>query len=70
MSETTVKVADMSCGHCVASVQNAVENLDGVRGVVVSMDTKLAHVQHDDGLDIATLERAIEDVGFTPEVQG
>lgn len=69
MSETTVMVADMSCGHCVASVQTALENVDGVTGVEVHLDTKLAHVSHDAGLPASTLEDAIRDVGFTPEVQ-
>jgi copper chaperone CopZ len=68
MSETTVRVADMSCGHCVASVQTALENTAGVTGVEVHLDTKLAHVSHGVGLDISALERAIQDVGFTPEV--
>jgi len=70
MAETTVRVADMSCGHCVAAVQTALEGVEGVTGVEVSLDTKLAHVSHDGGMDSAALERAIEDVGFTPEVEG
>ena len=70
MSETTVKVADMSCGHCVATVQSALENVEGVTAVEVVFDTKLAHVQHEESLGPAVLERAVEDVGFTPEVQG
>lgn len=69
MRETTIKVADMSCGHCVATVQTALENLDGVSRAHVSLETKLANVQHDEGLAPAALERAIEDVGFTPELQ-
>jgi copper chaperone CopZ len=41
MKETRLVVPDMSCGHCVATVQRALESLEGVEAVDISLDTKL-----------------------------
>ena len=67
MNETILKVPDMSCGHCVATVENALEQIDGVEGVDVSLDTKIVRVSHFGSMDIYALTEAIESVGFTPE---
>jgi copper chaperone len=68
MNETNVRVQDMSCGHCVATVQTALEGVDGVESVDVSLETKIARVCHVGEMDTYALESAIEAVGFTPEV--
>lgn len=68
MNETILRVADMSCGHCVATVRSALENVDGVESVDVSLDTKLARVSHHGEMDPYRLKAAVEATGFTPEV--
>jgi copper chaperone len=40
MSSLSFRVPDMSCGHCVASVTGAVEELEGVGGVDVDLESK------------------------------
>jgi copper chaperone len=67
MNETILKVPDMSCGHCVATVENALEQVDGVEGVEVSLDTKIVRVSHFGTMDIYALTEAIQSAGFTPE---
>jgi len=66
MKEAVFNVPDMSCGHCVATVQNALEQVDGVESADVSLDSKVARVQYNDDVDPDTLFRAVEAVGFTP----
>jgi copper chaperone CopZ len=68
MNETSLMVQDMSCGHCVATVQGALERVDGVDSVEVSLETKVAKVFHHGEIDAYALEEAVQAVGFTPEV--
>ena len=70
MNQTMVKVPDMSCGHCVATVQGALERVDGVESVQLSLDTKIAQVSHHGEIDTYALLEAVEAVGFTPELDG
>jgi len=66
MSRLTLKVPDMSCGHCVSSVSDAVRGLPGVTDVDVDLESKLVEVDGD-GVDVAPVEQAIRDAGYEPE---
>ena len=68
MNETILRVGDMSCGHCVATVQGALEQVDGVESVQVSLNEKVARVLHSGDIDTFALLQAVEAVGFTPEL--
>ncbi len=67
MTETQLRVPDMSCGHCEASVRGALERLEGVESIEVSLETKLVTVRSIQELDHLDLMGAIRAAGFTPE---
>lgn len=63
MEKLTMKVAGMSCGHCVGAVTGALKQIDGVevQNVVVGSAT----VTYDPAAtSTAAINKAIEDVGF------
>lgn len=66
MSKLTLKVPDMSCGHCVASVSGAVERVPGVEGVEVDLEGKRVEVAGE-GLDPALVAAAVREAGYEPE---
>jgi copper chaperone len=69
MSETRLRVPDMTCDHCKAAVSRAIKALPGVTAVSVDLDTKLVQVDHDrDRAPLAGLTSAVEDQGY--EVTG
>jgi copper chaperone CopZ len=43
--QKTVKVPNISCGHCVHTIQNELGELEGVTRVVASEDTKTVTVE-------------------------
>ena len=49
MARTTLNVKGMTCNHCVMSVKNALEELEGVRSARVDLDAGRATVDYDDG---------------------
>jgi copper chaperone len=56
---------DISCGHCVATVEKALGPLDGVQRVEASADTKQVVVDFDPTLiTIDRLESALDDAGY------
>ena len=59
MNRTTLKIEGMSCGHCVASVKQALLDLDGVKVESVAVGT--ATVEYDPA--VATVEQIAEAVG-------
>jgi copper chaperone len=66
MSRLTLRVPDMSCGHCVSAVSGAVRGLPGVTEVEVDLESKLVEVDGD-GVDVAPVQEAIREAGYEPE---
>jgi copper chaperone len=64
MSETrTYTVTGMTCAHCVASVTEEVQELDGVEGVDVVLETGLLTVTAP-AVDDAAVRAAVEEAGY------
>ena len=63
MSELTLPVPGMTCGHCEAAVKGEVGKVAGVAGVAVDLGSKLVTVTGD-SLDSAAIVAAIDEAGF------
>ncbi len=64
MSETrTFTVTGMTCGHCVASVTEEVQELDGVEAVDVVLETGLLTVTAP-AVDDDAVRAAVEEAGY------
>lgn len=63
MKETTLNVIGMTCNHCKASVESALNELDGVTTATVSLSDNSVTVVHED-LTQERLVEAIEEIGY------
>ena len=61
----TLNVPDMSCGHCKASVEQALTALDPKAKVVVDLVGRRVAV--DSGQGVAAMVAALDAVGFVAE---
>jgi len=66
LTKLTLRVPDMSCGHCVASVSDAVRQVEGVADVSVDLEAKRVDVEGE-GLELAPVAQAIRNAGYEPE---
>lgn len=57
-------IEGMSCGHCVNHVKNALEEIDGVAGVVVDLQGKNAVVELSKDVDCEVLKGAVTEAGY------
>ncbi|RXT15338.1 copper chaperone CopZ [Ammoniphilus sp. CFH 90114] len=63
MTNVTLKVEGMSCGHCVTAVEGALKEL-GAQGKV-DLSAKSVEVQYDESkVSLETIKEAIEDQGY------
>ncbi len=68
MATTTLKVSGMSCGHCVRTVTEALEGVDGVTRADVDLQQGRATVEYDEARTSApALAAAVSDEGYTAE---
>jgi copper chaperone len=63
MRELTYTVAGMSCAHCKAAVAEEVEQVAGVEGVDVDLDSKLVVVRGESVSD-DEIRAAIREAGY------
>ena len=67
MTQETIKVEGMSCGHCVMRVKKAIEGVEGVRKAEVDLENKQAVVEFDEGkTDLEKVKAAIKEAGYEP----
>ena len=65
MSETrTYTVTGMTCGHCVASVTEEVQEIPGVQEVDVVLETGVLTVTSSADLDDDAVRKAVEEAGY------
>ena len=66
MTEKTFNVPDMSCGHCKAAVEGALNNRSGVERANADIATGTVEVSYDEGtVTTEDLLGAIEEAGYT-----
>jgi len=68
MHEIHLKVPDMSCGHCVGTIQRAVESMDHVIGFEASLETKSVIIKSDKIISQRDMLDAVRGAGYTPEL--
>ena len=63
-STATYTVSGMTCGHCVASVTEEVQEVPGVEDVSVELDSGAVTVTSSSPLDRAAVAAAVEEAGY------
>ena len=65
MTQVTLSVPDISCGHCKSSIEGALEPLDGVESASVSIEDRNVAISYDDAsVDIDAFIAAIDEQGY------
>lgn len=64
MMKKTMEIEGMMCAHCKGRVEQALNALPGVQGIV-NLETGTAEVTAEKGVDDAALEKAVTDAGYT-----
>ncbi|QKY68799.1 copper chaperone CopZ [Lentibacillus sp. CBA3610] len=63
--QTTLDVKGMTCGHCESAVKGALEEIEGVHGVEVTLDTGKVNVTYDEAIaNIESMREAVEEQGY------
>jgi copper chaperone CopZ len=67
MTNKTVRVPNISCGHCVATIEREVGRVPGVASVKADRTTKEVTVAwNPDATDWDSIERTMRDINYGP----
>ncbi|MCW2835504.1 MAG: copZ [Nocardioides sp.] len=64
MNTMNITVTGMTCGHCVASVTEEINELAGVEGVEVDLPTGAVTITSTEQLDPTAVAGAVEEAGY------
>jgi len=65
IEELTLTAPDISCDHCVATIQKAIGGIAGVGGVEADVAAKQVTVRYDSSrVSREEIETAMDDVGY------
>lgn len=67
--QTSLTIGGMMCSACVNTVTKALDGVEGVKNVNVSLITEEAVVDHTEDVEPANLASAVEDAGFEATVK-
>ena len=68
MTQQTLSVPDISCGHCKSSIEGAVAPMEGVTKAEVSIDDRNVDVEYDPSkIELSSIIDAISDQGYEVE---
>lgn len=68
MTETLLDVKGMTCGSCVRHINVALDDIDGIEQIEVSLREGRVLVKHQPGLDATRLIGAIENAGYDARI--
>lgn len=60
----TIKIKGMSCQHCVKSVTNALQEIDGMSDVKVDLTKGEATYSQKTPVSLQTIKNAVSGIGF------
>lgn len=67
MTSKTVKVDNITCGHCVATIEREVSELDGVARVKADHGSKNVTISWDpEATDWVAIEGLMKEINFPP----
>ncbi|GCF06985.1 heavy-metal-associated domain-containing protein [Dictyobacter arantiisoli] len=66
LQDITLSVPDVSCEHCVKTINGALSPLAGVEAVSTDIPTKSVHLRFDASqLSMEKIEAVLDDAGYT-----
>ena len=67
MESKTFVVPNISCGHCVHTIQSEVADVEGVKSVKADQQTKKVTVQWDSPATWDKIEKLLQEINYPPQ---
>ena len=64
MEKQTLSIPNISCGHCVMSIQNELNELEGVSGVNGDINGKTVTVSWDEPATLERIKSVLEEINY------
>jgi copper chaperone CopZ len=66
MEHKTVKIANMSCAHCVRTIETELAEIDGVYKAKADLSSQSIFIEWENPASWDTIKSALEDINYPP----
>lgn len=66
MPVKTVEVPNISCGHCVRTIENELSDMEGVRKVTASQETRMVTIEWEDPQIWENIKATMQEINYPP----
>ncbi|RCK75693.1 MAG: Copper chaperone [Anaerolineae bacterium] len=67
MPSVTYKIPNISCHHCVHTIQSELGELEGIKQVIADVETKTAHIEFDSPATEEVIKRVLAEINYPAE---
>jgi len=67
MEKRSIKIPNMSCNHCIHTIESELRELAGFISVTASLDTKQVDITWDKPLDWDRISSLLREINYPPE---
>ena len=66
MNKKTVVIPNMSCGHCVHTIESELGELNGIQSAKANLESKSVDIEWTDPLDWAKIASLLTEINYPP----
>ena len=64
MEEKTVRIPDISCGHCIMTIKNELGEIDGIEYIDGDLSTKKVTIRWQPPANFDKIKRKLDEIGY------
>jgi copper chaperone len=66
MAKETLSIPNISCGHCVMAIKNELNEMEGVKSVEGSIESKTVDVEWDAPATLEKIKSTLKEINYPP----
>ena len=67
MEKKTVRIPDISCGHCIMTIKNELGEIDGIENIDGDLSTKKVTIRWQLPANFDKIKRKLDEIGYHPD---
>ena len=64
MNQVKYEIPNISCGHCVNSIQTELNKLPGITGVWADQETKFVEIEYEDPANEESIKTLLDSINY------
>jgi copper chaperone len=66
MAKQTLSIPNISCGHCVMAIKNELNEMEGVKSVKGSIESKTVDIEWDAPATLEKIKSTLKEINYPP----